>query len=123
MLQYFVPRPEILRIPGNIEPWSECQPKDLGCEVRNLETQSVLGPCANFAKCKMLISRGENFKLCVGIWHFRNGTIYNTYIMPDMVPYMLAYMLTYILICKHTCNRKGKYISGPRTCAPPPSPH
>ena len=34
-------------------------PKDLVCEVRNLETKSVLGPCAKFAKCEMFISRGE----------------------------------------------------------------
>jgi len=34
-------------------------PKDLGCEVRNLETKSVLGPFANFAKCETFISRGE----------------------------------------------------------------
>ena len=25
--------------------------KDLDCEVQNLETKSVLGTCANFAKC------------------------------------------------------------------------
>ena len=36
--------------------------KDLGCEMRNLETKSVLGPCAKFAKCEMFISRGEYLK-------------------------------------------------------------
>ena len=34
-------------------------PKNLGCEVQNLETKSVLGPCANFAKYQMFISLGE----------------------------------------------------------------
>ena len=33
--------------------------KDLDCEVRNLETKSVLGTCANFVKCEMLLSRGQ----------------------------------------------------------------
>ena len=33
--------------------------KDLSCEVQNLETKSVLGTCAKFAKCEMCISHGE----------------------------------------------------------------
>ena len=60
MLRYLFPRPEILKTNMEIQNLGlNVNPKDLGCEVQHLETKSVLGPCTNFAKCEMFISRGE----------------------------------------------------------------